>query len=418
MVELCANFECAVILNSNNYSETTNWFNTPSNYDFLAGIDAIKEPCNHFKNLQLFAKESKDWLFGYISYDAKNSIEHHLTSKNRNSIGFDEVHFFEPRFVVIGHKDSIKIGFLPNENSKEEVLELILKLENGEKKTTESITESTINQTVTKTEYTKTVNIIKDHILKGDVYELNYCIEFNGEKIALNPSHVYNDLTTLSPTPFSAFLKQNNRYLLSASPERYIKKYGQKIISQPIKGTAKRGATAQLDKQLISDLKNSPKEQAENIMITDLVRNDLSRIAKRGTVRVEELLAVYSFPQVHQLISTVSAQVKENINWVDILTATFPMGSMTGAPKIKAMQLIDQYEVTKRGLYSGAVGYITPEGNFDFNVVIRSLLYNAENQLLSFMVGSAITASSDAESEYEECLLKASALLKVINGKL
>ena len=148
--------------------------------------------------------------------------------------------------------------------------------------------------------------------------------------------------------------------------------------------------------------------------IRDRVRNDLARIAEKGSVTVDELCGVYTFETVHQLISTVSCQVSPNSFVNDILKATFPMGSMTGAPKIRAMQLIEQYEASRRGLYSGSIGYIAPNGDFDFNVVIRTLLYHQELELLSFHVGSAITSMSDPAKEYEECMLKARALIQAI----
>ena len=152
-------------------------------------------------------------------------------------------------------------------------------------------------------------------------------------------------------------------------------------------------------------------------MIVDLVRNDLSRIAKKDSVKVDELFGVYTFDQVHHMISTISCELREDKGLKDVFEATFPMGSMTGAPKIRAMELIEKFEQTKRGLYSGAVGYISPEGDFDFNVVIRSMQYNALNKYLSFMVGGAITIGSDAELEYEECLVKAKALFEVLEEK-
>ncbi len=157
----------------------------------------------------------------------------------------------------------------------------------------------------------------------------------------------------------------------------------------------------------------NPKEIAENIMIVDLVRNDLSTVAAKGTVKVDELCKVYSFKQVHQLISTISCSVK-NVHPVDIIKKTFPMGSMTGAPKIAAMKIIEDLEETKRSLYSGAVGYITPNNNFDFNVIIRSILYNEDKQYVSYSVGGAITSKSTAEEEYDECLLKAKAMKQVL----
>ncbi|MEA3318161.1 MAG: anthranilate synthase component I family protein, partial [Bacteroidota bacterium] len=255
----------------------------------------------------------------------------------------------------------------------------------------------------------------KKHIKKGDIYEVNFCQEFYG-KGELNPVKVYQRLNKISPTPFSCYGKFHSKYLISASPERFIKKEANKIISQPIKGTIKRGKNKQEDKELIKKLKNDKKERAENIMIVDLVRNDLSRTAKKGSVKVDELCGIYSFEQVHQMISTISCEIKSDENYVNIIKNAFPMGSMTGAPKIRAMKLIEKYEKTKRGLYSGAVGYISPERNFDFNVIIRSMLYNSESKYLSFIVGGAITSLSVPEKEYEECILKAEAMIKTLNN--
>lgn len=165
---------------------------------------------------------------------------------------------------------------------------------------------------------------------------------------------------------------------------------------------------------LKNDLAKDEKERSENIMIVDLVRNDLSKTAVKGSVKVEELCKVYSFDQVHQMISTVTSQIEENTHPIDVIKSTFPMGSMTGAPKISAMKIIENLEETKRGLYSGAVGYITPRGDFDFNVVIRSILYNHTQKYISFSVGSAITSKSDPLKEYEECLVKAKAMHEVL----
>jgi len=267
---------------------------------------------------------------------------------------------------------------------------------------------------LTKEAYINNIKTIKEHIQQGDIYEVNYCQEFFAKQVKIKPIQLYFKLNDKSPTPFSCFVKHNDKYLLSASPERFIKKQGNKITSQPIKGTIKRGGDKVEDERLKELLYNDNKERSENIMIVDLVRNDLSKISKKNSVKVDELCGIYTFPQVHQMISTVSADLNENITFNDIIKATFPMGSMTGAPKIRAMELIEKYEVSKRGLYSGTVGYIDSFGNFDFNVVIRSILYNMDTQYLSFFVGGAITHLSDPEKEYEECLLKAKAMFEVL----
>ena len=254
------------------------------------------------------------------------------------------------------------------------------------------------------------------HIHRGDIYEANFCQEFYADDTILNPLETYNHLNSISKPPFATFLKLYDKYVLSASPERYIKKKGDKLISQPIKGTAKRSLDLEEDKLLKKALKNDDKERSENIMIVDLVRNDLSKTARKGSVKVKELCQVYTFEQVHQMISTVVSKIKKNVHPIDVLKTTFPLGSMTGVPKISAMRIIEDLEETKRGFYSGSVGYITPKGDFDFNVIIRSILYNATQKYVSYSVGGAITAKSNPLKEYEECLIKAKAMREALEN--
>jgi para-aminobenzoate synthetase component 1 len=273
-----------------------------------------------------------------------------------------------------------------------------------------------IKSRISKKDYLQKVDKIQEHIHKGDIYEANFCQEFYAENTRISPLHIYEDLNTISEAPFATFLKIDHQFLLCASPERYLKKEGPKIISQPIKGTAKRFEDHLEDQKTATALSIDTKERSENIMIVDLVRNDLSKSAKKGSVQVEELCKVSSFKQVHQMISTVVSEIKEDVHLIDVIKDTFPMGSMTGAPKISAMKIIEDLEESKRGLYSGTVGYFTPSGDFDFNVVIRSILYDKEKKYLSFSVGSAITAKSSPEKEYEECLLKAKAMQFVLTN--
>ncbi len=266
-----------------------------------------------------------------------------------------------------------------------------------------------------KREYIETVRQLQQRILRGDCYEINFCQEFFAEKAFINAPATYHLLSTNSPNPFAAYYKIDDKYLLCASPERYLEKRGDTIISQPIKGTWKRDlVNAELDRENKNSLFRSAKDRSENVMVVDLVRNDLAKVCEEGTVVVEELFGIYSFPQVHQMISTIRGQLKKSASFIEIVRATFPMGSMTGAPKRKVMELIEQYEKSKRGIFSGAVGYLTPDDNFDFNVVIRSIMYNETSQYLSWQVGSAITFYSNPEDEYEECLLKATAIKKVL----
>ena len=373
---------------------------------------------NDEANLIAIAKQSQlkpiGWQFGFVSYDYKNQIETQLNSNNIDGVQFAEKHFFSPELLFEISYNEVIIYFDDTIYNQTEVKTLFTKLN-------ELATNYTANQNIkitprlTKEEYLEKVKALQQHIQLGDIYEVNYCQEFYAEEVKINPISLYLKLNEKSPTPFSCFVKHNNTYLMCASPERFIKKVGDKIISQPIKGTIKRGTTNQQDEALKLQLQNDPKERSENVMIVDLVRNDLTKIAEKNTVNVDELCGIYTFPQVHQLISTVSATVKAGIDFNAILKATFPMGSMTGAPKIRAMELIEKYETTKRGIYSGTVGYINDKGDFDFNVVIRSITYNQNNKYLSYMVGGAITVLSDPEKEYEECLLKAKAMKEVLS---
>ena len=273
---------------------------------------------------------------------------------------------------------------------------------------------ATVQARISKEKYIEKVNSLLAHIHRGDIYEANFCMEFYAENTSINPLEKFEKLNAISQTPFAVYFKNNQHHLLSATPERYLRKEGDELISQPIKGTAKRFLDTIEDDISKNNLASDPKERAENIMITDLVRNDLSRTAEKGSVKVTELCGIYSFKQVHQMISTITSKLDVKYSNIDVLRFTFPMGSMTGAPKISAMKIIEELEETKRGLYSGAIGYFTPEGNFDFNVVIRSILYNQEKKYVSFSVGSAVTSLSNPEKEYEECLLKAKAMHEVL----
>ncbi|MFZ1452787.1 MAG: anthranilate synthase component I family protein [Ferruginibacter sp.] len=356
-----------------------------------------------------YAAHKNEWLFGHFGYDLNNETEK-LSSNNNDGIGFSDLHFFVPEMVLELNHKAVTIQC---DGDATLIFEAILTCADT---INESIQSNIVVQHKIKREnYIGIIEKLRQHILRGDCYELNFCQEFFATDAEIDPLYIYNRLTELSPNPFSALYKLNNRWCLSASPERYLKKEGNKIISQPIKGTSKRNlANAAADEKAKNYLMESEKEKSENVMVVDLVRNDLSRICKPGSVKVDELFAVYSFPQVHQMISTISGEVEEGKDWIDCVEATFPMGSMTGAPKKKVMELIEQYEQTKRGLFSGAIGYVKPGGDFDFNVVIRSVLYNETDKYLSFQTGGGITYNSNPELEYEESLLKASAMMKVL----
>ncbi len=365
---------------------------------------------NAFDKLQGFIDTHKDWAFGSMTYDLKNGIEN-LNSLHSDGIKAPALHFFIPKYLFIFKSNELEIRH--HISQKPFNLDLLRNFSDSAGTSFNSV----IKPKESKSEYIANVNQIKKHIQAGDVYEMNYCQEFYATNSELNPLAVFVKLNRTSKAPYSCYYKHNNTFLLSASPERYLKKQNKTLCSQPIKGTRKRGATELEDAFLKEELLNDQKERSENVMIVDLVRNDLSRIAVKNSVKVDELFGIYSFEQVHQMISTISCELKDACKLSDIFKATFPMGSMTGAPKIRAMQLIEKFEKTKRGLYSGAIGYIKPNGDFDFNVVIRSIQYNALNKYLSFMVGGAITIGSDAELEYQECLVKAKALFEVLEVK-
>lgn len=269
---------------------------------------------------------------------------------------------------------------------------------------------------ISRKKYLDTIKQLQRHIQRGDCYEINFCQEFYAEGI-INPINTYLSLSDASPNPYSAFYKLDDKVLLCASPERYLKKTGSTIISQPIKGTWQRNTNSTEQDEINRNLLlASTKDKSENVMIVDLVRNDLSKVCIEGSVKVDELFGVYKFPQLYQMISTISGKLKPGISITEIVKATFPMGSMTGAPKKKVMELIELYEITRRGIFSGAVGYISPEKDFDFNVVIRSIMYNSSNKYLSYQAGSGITFYSDPVTEYNECLLKVMAIKKVLAG--
>lgn len=407
LLQWAQQFQEAVWLDSNNYLQKH------SNFDAALAVDSnssLKSSYTHaFEQLKKYQTAVNDYIFGFLSYDLKNDTED-LTSQNFDGLNFPDLYFFQPKKIIIIKGDTVEFKYF----TSNDILTDIAIIQSIKLHTKVPSSKITIKLRIHKDEYFKKVQTILQHIHRGDIYEANFCQEFYSENATINPLAIYKNLNKISQPPFATFFKLKDLYLLSASPERYLKKNGETVISQPIKGTEKRAFSKKDDYQLIQQLENNPKERAENIMIVDLVRNDLSKWAIKGTVKVDELCKVYTFKQVHQLISTISCKVSKETHPVDLIKATFPMGSMTGAPKISAMKIIEETESTKRGVYSGAVGYFEPNGNFDFNVIIRSILYNASKKYVSYSVGSAITSKSEPEKEYDECLLKAKAMKQVL----
>jgi len=363
-------------------------------------------------------EELRPWLrqephrgprFGILTYELKNEVEA-LHSHNFSGLDWPALHFFTPQTWLHWRENELEIHGITSG-----VLEAIL----ATRPPTPTLPRVVaMRPRLPKADYLAAVEAVRENILDGEVYELNLCMEFYAEKVELDPVDTFLRLNEASPMPFAGFYKLGSHYLLCASPERFLSHSEAVVISQPIKGTIRRGATPTEDEQQRQHLRHSEKEQAENLMIVDLVRNDLARVAQTGSVQVPELFGLYPFRHVWQMISTVQAELRPGMDLVDVLRAAFPMGSMTGAPKIRAMQLIEHYERTRRGLYSGCLGYAYPDGKFEFNVVIRSLQYRADTGYLSFQVGAAITYDSVPEQEYAECLLKAKAMLEVLGAEV
>ncbi len=403
-LQWASSFNVCAYLDNNGYPS-----NLQTDFDAILAVGVEQSATaidSNIDTLTQFSTIPHQWKFGFLSYELKNIFES-LESKNPTLFNFPPFYFFIPTYILrfVGEEVYVLKG---PQNILTYIDDIIPIAASG----------SPINicSKISKEEYLCHLSNIQYHIRRGDVYEINFCQEFYAENCKLSPIDIFWQLNTLSPMPFASFFKYHDQYIISASPERFLAKRNNTIISQPIKGTAARSHTFKDDEINKEHLRNSVKEQAENVMIVDLVRNDLSKVAISKTVKVDELMGIYSFTQVHQMISTISCKIDAEISFTEILKHTFPMGSMTGAPKIKAMQLIDKYESTQRNIYSGSLGYISPNGDFDFNVVIRSILYHQLQRYVSFQVGSAITHLSNPEQEYEECLLKAKAMITVLKN--
>lgn len=369
----------------------------------LLGIQFKVNP----KNQSLPSLHKNTWQLGFIGYDYKNQLENaYHQPKQKNTFEFPDLYFFEPDILICFEDSQFTIHATTNNTSV-----ILAEIENTFIPVTDENHQVKFQPDTNFNTYEEHFNTLKNHILQGDIYITNYCIALTAQNSFLNPVQLYLKLNQQTPTPFSSFIKYQDQYLICASPERFLKKEGQQLISQPIKGTAPRGNSEKEDHTNKTQLQNSIKEKTENVMVVDLVRNDLSRICDQ--VNVTELFGIYSFETVHQMISTITGKLKENKDFKDIIKATFPMGSMTGAPKINAVNSSVALENFNRELYSGTVGYITPEGDFDFNVIIRSILHDSKSNSSSIRVGSAITYNTTATQEWDECLLKARSLLSL-----
>jgi len=383
-----------VLLDNSSSSGSFQWLMACGKMDelVLSATDDISTELDRWLN------QHADWRFGYLSYDLKNVLEPGLSSLAEDICEVTLLHFFVPE-AVFSFDGQVVSAML----SSEYILPDWGKV--GVNAEVPSVSLPAFQPVLSKEDYIRRVQALQGHILRGDIYEINFCTEWRADSGLEGGNHVYYQQQQRMQAPASTFLRLGAAELLCHSPERFLKKSGSKLLTQPIKGTAPRSPDPTKDQEHLMGL-SAEKEQSENVMIVDLVRNDLSKIALSGSVQVEELFGKYTFPQVHQMISSVSCQLRPDVSFYEILQALFPMGSMTGAPKISAMQLAERYEPMSRGLYSGSVGYFSPEGDFDFNVVIRSILHNRSSNRAVIRAGSAITWEADAAQEWEECIWK------------
>jgi len=411
MLNWCNRFNICTFLDNHQYDSDDH------QYEVIAGCGAASfiqvKSGNALEQLQDFLNKQNDWCFGHLGYGLMQETED-VTSRHSPSSLFSDLGFFIPEVLLCLSSNQLTIGSLKED--PESIWKQITDVEISDKTST-ALSPVQITSPVNKEDYLEIIHRLKNHISRGDCYEINFCLPFYAENVLLDPVAIYSGLTFFSPNPYSAFYKWEGHYLFCGSPERFLSRRGNTLLTQPMKGTISRNTDdPQLDLLQKKKLAESSKDQSENVMVVDLVRNDLSKVCKEGSVKAVGLFNVQTFPSVHQMISSVSGEIKNDISFTQIIRALFPMGSMTGAPKKRVLELIDQYEVAARGLFSGSVGYIKPNGDFDFNVVIRSLFYDDVQHRLSFFAGSGITYLSDPENEYEECLLKTEAIRRILKA--
>jgi para-aminobenzoate synthetase component I len=402
MLNWANQFNIFCLLDNNEYN-----FEQPA-FECMLALGCVRSftfaGADDFEKLQFFFDKNPSWLFGHLGYNAGQNAY-----AKKYETAFGDGFFFEPEIVLKLTHNKIEVI---KSNVDEAII--LYEINTATNFKTDKKAAFKIIPAVSKEAYIQTIQQLQLHIQRGDCYEINFCQQFIAAAATINAVETYLKLTKISPAPFGAFYKLNNNYCLCASPERFLQKKGNKLVSQPMKGTSRRDADETKDALNKKYLVESTKERSENVMVVDLVRNDMSMVCEKNSVKVKELFGTYSFPQVHQMISTVEGTVAADLPFTKIIEACFPMGSMTGAPKKKVMELIAQYEETARGLFSGSIGYITPNADFDFNVVIRSIFYNETKQQVSFFAGSGITFYSNAEEEYDECMAKAESLVKVL----
>lgn len=352
----------------------------------------------------LFAPDGRatDWWFGHLAYGYKDRVED-LGSRHNDAFDWPLSHWFVPRWVIEWREGEAWLHANASDAEAGVAFAETMHATSAEP-WVDALPEW--RTMVDRGWYLGQADALLQHIQRGDIYEVNLCLAHEAQPAAFDPFRAFDALLLATAAPYAGFLRLGNRFALCCSPERFIAFDGNRMTGEPMKGTRPRGSTAGEDERLRAELAADPKERSENVMAVDVMRNDFSRVCVPGSVQVPELFAVRTQPRVHQLVSVVEGQRAAGCTPFDAVRAAFPAASMTGAPKISAMQLIDVHEAGARGLYSGAMGFFAPDGTGDLNVVIRTLLYDSASGRMSIPTGSALTAQCDPATEWEECMVK------------
>ncbi len=376
-------------------------------YEWLMGVaNRHARTFTEWKNLK---GNLGKWWMGVLPYELKTQFEPSVSSLHEPWINWPEVAFFQPELLVQVFRNEQTIHLQSHDESL--LAEVVSLLQTSQDSIHwVDLPNLQFDAGYSQQAYQDQILRIKAHIREGDFYEINLTQAFRAKVNLEQPAAISQRLKEISPVPFAGYFRFETLHLICASPERFLQKKGDQLCSQPIKGTAPRSPNPTIDFANQSYLQTSEKEQAENVMIVDLTRHDLQRSSLPGSVSVPSLFEIQAFPQVFQMVSTVVSRLRPDLSPAEAIAHTFPPGSMTGAPKVMTMNMIDQFEPEGRGAYAGSLGYFTPEGDFDFNVIIRSLIYHQDEQKLSYHVGGAITHDSDPAQEFQETLHKAEAI--------
>jgi len=383
-------------------------------FHWLLGIglketDRDEEPINNqnfgFPDFNAMLKRNPGFRMGYFTYEMSNLTKRSNNTKKPNAENTSPAFWFRPSLLI--KCDQNKLEFLIDQyDNFQYISHKIKRTYRGYEVKCFDLPKIKFKSTIKLNDYCKKIDEIKQNITDGNYYELNYCIERRARMAIRKPLNYWIKMVNKSKAPFSAYLKQNMTHIMCASPERFLRKEGNQLLSQPIKGTAKRYKNHNQDHASFTNLTRNTKEMAEHLMIVDLVRNDLTKCSGSVSTKVLELAKTCSFNTIHQLISSVQTELEPNHSITDILESCFPMGSMTGTPKQTVCNRIPILENQERGIFSGALGYFDSNLNFDLNVVIRTIIYDQTTNLLSLKTGGAITIDSNPEKEWKECILK------------